>query len=149
MTKWYSAVILVAVLSASAAVAQTSVGSSLLQVAGLFQSSASYTSLAFADPQKLPEQLTSPRATIPVSFVIKNASDTSRTYGWSVLLTHTGHSKRLSGYTSIGAGKESTVRRVLRFSCVGGRFHVVVKLATPTESIGFWTDCWSSRGRTP
>ena len=149
MAKWWSALFLVAALSASAGVAQTSVGSSLLREAGLSQSSASYTSLAFTDPQELPEQLMARHATIHVSFVIKNMSGTSRTYGWSVLLIRTGHNKRLVGYAKIRAGEESTVRTMLRFSCVDGRFHVVVKLAMPTESIGFWTDCWPSKGRTP
>jgi hypothetical protein len=145
MVGWRRLVTLVAVLVA-AGIGQTSLGHAILRQAGLLKEAASYTSLSFLHPQSLPEQLTSERATIDVSFVIHNAAGTANYYLWSMLLTQTGQTHRVSTHgLRIGPGDEATISRSVSVDCARGQVHIVVKLARPAESIDAWALCSSHR----
>ena len=131
----------------AAGVAQTPAGHSALASAGLFNEPASYTSLAFAAPQSLPEQLRSTHQALGVSFVIRNSSGASRSYQWSVTVLRHGHSHRVAvGGLRVRAGSAATVARQVTTSCAGGRLRVAVTLSRPAESINFWTACAPGRG---
>jgi hypothetical protein len=133
----------------AAGVAQTPAGHSALASAGLFNEPASYTSLAFAAPQSLPEQLRSTHQDLGVSFVIRNSSGASRSYQWSITVLRHGHSQRIAGGgVRVRAGSAATVARQVATSCAGGRLHVAVNLARPAESIDFSTAC-APGGRNP
>jgi hypothetical protein len=145
MVGWRRLVTLVAVLI-TAGIAQTSLGRALARQAGLLQEPAGYTSLSFLRPQSLPDQLTSRRASIDVSFVIHNAAATANYYQWSVFLTQTGHTRRVSSSSlRVGPGHEATINRSVSVDCARGQLHIVVKLAHPAESIDAWALCSSHR----
>jgi len=149
MKRWWSAIALMVLLLVGAGVAQTGEGHVLLQDAGLVQGPSSYTELAFTDPGSLPSQLTSSSAPINVSFGIHNSSGSSRTYQWSIVLVHSGHSDvKASGAISTSVQGTAAVAKTVTAACVGGRLQVAVRLASPAESIAFWVTCPSpSRGK--
>jgi hypothetical protein len=131
----------------AAGVAQTPAGHSALASAGLFGEPASYTSLAFAAPQSLPEQLRSTHQDLGVTFVIRNSSGASRSYQWSITIHRHGHSQRAAaGEAEVAAGSAATVARQVATACAGGRLRVAVNLTSPAESIDFWTACAPGKG---
>jgi hypothetical protein len=147
MGKIWGWIAIVASLSIGAAVAQTGAGRALLRSAGLSSPSGSYTALSFATPQALPARLESRVVSIPVSFVIRNASGSSSVYHWVILLSHTGTSlAAAAGQVRVPHGAKTTVKTTIRTVCAGGRLQLTVHLADPAESIDFWTACWSSKG---
>jgi hypothetical protein len=148
MARWRTLVVLIAVAALCVGVAQTGFGQSLLRKAGLSEASASYTALAFTQPQSLPSQLPSKRMTMNVSFAIRNASGRDRSYQWSVLLSRDGRSHRIAtGSAWISSGAGATVTRAVAVSCAGGQVRVVVSLASPAESIDYLAACWTRGGR--
>jgi hypothetical protein len=127
---------------ASAGLAQTSAGHGLLRDIGLTQTPVSYTELAFTEPQGLPTQLRSEHGAINMSFGIRNVSDSSRTYRWSIKLVRSGHSSlKAAGDVSTPAHGSAAVHRTIKTSCAGGRLEVVAALASPAESIDLWLTC--------
>lgn len=147
MARWWSVVALVAVVAASAGVAQTGFGHSLLQKAGLTAAPAPYTALAFAQPQSLPTQLPSRHTTTNVSFSIRNSSGRARSYQWSILLVRNGHGHRTAaGQAQVSPGSGTIVTEAVPISCVGGQVQVVVSLASPAESIDYRASCWTRGG---
>ena len=142
MRGWWSVLLLVVVVMLSAGLAQTKQGHVLLQDAGLYEAPTTYTELAFTRPGNLPSQLSSSNAPIGVSFTIHNVSGAARTYRWSIALVRAGqgHVKAAGVITEAAQGR-STVARTVLMTCVGGRLQVVVRLASPAESINFWATC--------
>lgn len=140
--RWRGVVVFVAVVVLVAILAQTRVGHVALERAGLYEQPTNYTSLAFLHPQSLPDQLTSKRASVDVSFVIRNATGASHDYLWSVLLVQGQSSSHLfSGTAAIAASRQATVTRSASVSCTRGRLRIVVRLARPAESIDAWVTC--------
>jgi hypothetical protein len=144
--RWRGAAVLVAVVVLVAGIAQTSLGQTLMRGSGLSRAQASYTSLAFARPQALPEQLKTQRAKIAVSFVISNSSETTRDYQWSLLLVQAGHTRRVTtGTVRIPASRGSAITQDVEISCTQKQFQIVVSLVRPAENIDSWTACPSNR----
>ena len=147
MARWWGFAGLIAATVTAAGVAQTPAGHSALASAGLFDEPASYTSLAFAAPQSLPERLQSTHQDLGVSFVIRNSSGGTRSYQWSVTVLRHGHSRRVAaGAVQVRAGSAATVARKIATACAGGRLRVAANLSRPAESIDFWTACAQGRG---
>jgi hypothetical protein len=134
--------VMVAAVALVAGLAQTSVGHSLLQGAGLYDQPASYTSLAFANPQSLPTQFSRSATSVHVSFTISNASTNSRTYQWSIVFDRAGRTYRLAAGTArVPAEGHVTVSRTVRASCSSGQARMTIGLAAPAESIHFLAAC--------
>lgn len=140
-----SLIILVATAAAVAlavGLAQTSAGHSLLREAGLYGEPASYTSLAFTNPQSLPTHLSSAPTRLSMSFAVSNASPDPRTYHWSIVLEGTGHAYYLTaGEVRVPAEGRATVARTVTALCTRGQARITVQVAAPAESIDFWVAC--------
>jgi hypothetical protein len=122
--------------------AQTQRGHVLLRDTGLYETPAVYTELAFTDPGALPRALATPDGTVKVSFGIHNVSYAARSYQWSIGLAHAGKNRvEASGAVQTRAQGRTGVTRSVAAACVGGRLQVVVRLASPAESISFWVTC--------
>lgn len=146
MAKGWRAVALVVVVAFAVEVAQTSLGHSLLQEAGLVKTP-NYTALSFAAPQQLPTQLPARNSSVSVSFVIRNATASPHAYNWQIQLVRGKSSTSVArAQTRVPAGASSIVANTIRTSCVGGKIDFVIKLAVPEESINFWSACWPGGG---
>lgn len=147
MTKGWGGFALAGLVVVAVGVAQTGPGHALLRGAGLFQVPPQYTALAFTHPQALPAQLASKHASVGVSFGIRNASAARRTYRWSILVVRHGVSRvAATGSSGVASGGKATVARTVPVSCAGGQLRIVARLASPPESVDFWTACWSRPG---
>src|ERR1700683_2669736 len=132
MARWWGITGLIAAAVTAAGVAQTPAGPS---------------SLGFAPPQSLPEQLQARHANLDASFRIHNSSGGSRSYQWSITVLRRGHSRRVaSGAVRVEPGSDATVARQVAISCAGGQLRVAVNLSRPAESIDFWTACAPGKG---
>jgi hypothetical protein len=146
MAIWWRAAALVALVALAAGLGQTAIGHQVLRKTGLFEEQAGYTSLAFQDPGFLVEQLSSERESVDVSFVIHNATSTPRSYLWSEFVAQGGRSRRVAaGAVRVAAERETAITRLQELSCTRGRVQVIVKLASPAESIDAWMACSSPR----
>ena len=135
-------IFLVAAVLACVSLAQTQQGHVLLRNVGLYETPAAYTELTFSDPGALPSALEKPSSSVKVSFGIHNVSDASRSYQWSIAFAHAGKNQvKASGVAVTAAQGRTGVTRSLVAACVGGRLQVVVRLASPAESISFWMTC--------
>ena len=142
VVKWGRIVAVLALIVLAAGIAQTGAGHSLLRKAGLFEPPVSYASLAFRQPQSLPQQLASARADVPVSFVISNAGHTPHTYQWAVSLVQgTQHRPVATGSIRLAPGHRAALTRAAHVVCTRQRVGLVVSLAHPAESIHAWTTC--------
>ena len=131
----------------AAVIGQTAGGHTILQSAGLFEEPAGYTSLAFAHPQSLPEQLTVRRAKVALSFVISNADGVARDYQWSVRLVQGRATRRLAaGSVRIASGHTAEIARSAGISCARGKVQIIVSLARPDESIDAFMSCSPRKG---
>jgi hypothetical protein len=139
--------IIVAAAALAAGLAQTSTGHFLLKQAGLYAAPASYTSLAFIDPQSLPTHLSPAPTRVSVPFAVTNTSADSRSYQWSIVLERGGRSYRLAvGEVRVPAGDRGTVAGTVTASCATGQARMTVQVAAPAESIDFWLACASQGG---
>ena len=130
-----------------AGLAQTGPGQAAARSLGLLKSS-SYTALSFREPQSLPSQLPAQRSHVPVRFTIRNVSDSGRAYHWSIALSSALHREQVAaGDVQVAAGSAVAVSRTVRVKCAGKRLHLVVRLASPAESIGFWATCSAGKKR--
>ena len=146
VVRWRGMVVLVAVVAVAASIAQTSSGHAMLRKAGLFEQQTSYTSLAFQNLQSLPEQLKSKRASVPISFMIHNVSDTPRDYVWSVLLLQGQHRPRVAaGGIRVASGHSAEITRSVKIACTREQVRIVVNLVRPAESIDASMACSSPR----
>jgi hypothetical protein len=144
VVRWHGAVALAAVVAVTAGLAQTSVGHAVLKQVGLYHESQPITSLAFLHPESLPEQLSSPRANVDISFEIDNLTSATSTYSWSVLLVHgTDTSSVDTGRTSVAPGHGASITRAVQVACRTGQVEIIVSLASPRESIDATMACWS------
>jgi hypothetical protein len=139
----WSLLSLVALVVICAGLAQTSRGHALLADAGLYEVPISYTELAFTNSDALPNALTSAKGQVPVSFSIHNVSGASRTYQWSIAVTHGGKSQvKAAGALGVPAQGKAMVAKSVTAACgTGPSLQVVVRLASPAESINFWVSC--------
>jgi hypothetical protein len=145
---WRGYLAAIALVLAGAAVAQTAAGHQILRDTGLSEAPASFTSLSFTDPNQLPLQLTSKRASLPVSFVITNSSHLVQAYQWRLLVIRGATSARLDGGTVlVRAGASASLQRVARVTCASGRIGVKVQLQKPAESIEAWLACSPEENR--
>jgi hypothetical protein len=144
---------LVALVVICAGLAQTSRGHALLSDAGLYKTPANYTELAFTSPEALPDTLTSakgvegqPKGQVPVSFIIHNVSGSSHAYQWSVAIAQGGKSQvKAAGTVGVPAQGKATVSKSVTAVCGRGpSLEVVVRLASPAESIDFLVFCPAS-----
>ena len=145
--RWRGTAALIAALVIAAAIGQAAVGRTVLRKAGLINVPAGYTSLAFTAPGSLPEQVSSARKTLAVSFVIRNAGDSTRHYHWSVRLDQGARARRVdTGEVRVGPGRAVPITRSEKFSCVPGpKIRIIINLARPSEAIGAWAACRSSK----
>jgi hypothetical protein len=136
-------VILLALAVLCVGVAQTSPGHAALRGMGLYEPPASYTELTFAAPGDLPSALSAAGSAINVAFDIHNVSGAARTYQWSIALAKNGQDGRqkASGTVTAPAQGRVTVTRSVAATCTGGRLQVLVRLASPAESVDFWVTC--------
>lgn len=140
-------VTIVAVAALAAGLAQTNAGRSLLGQAGLYARPASYTALAFIDPQSLPTHLEAAPTRVNVPFAVTNASAGPRSYHWSIALERAGRSYRLAaGEVEVPAGHRGTVAGTVTASCAAGQARMTVQVAAPAESIDFWLACSPQTG---
>lgn len=138
-------IILVAIIVLGVGVAQASLGRVALEKAGLYEQPIDYTSLAFLNPQFMPEKLTARQTTVNIAFVIQNTGGTSHDYQWSVLLVQ-GHSTRhlAAGSVHVAVGKGTEITQSARISCSRGQITIVASLARPAEYIDARMACTSS-----
>ena len=138
----WSLLALVAVLMVCAAFAQTSQGHAMLRDAGLYKMPATYTELAFTNSGDLPVAPTA-KEKIPVSFSIHNVSGSSSAYRWSIAVTGNGKAQgKTAGTVGVPAQGKATVTKTVTAACGNApRLDVVVRLASPAESIDFWVTC--------
>jgi hypothetical protein len=135
-------VLLVALVVLCVGLAQTSQGHVLLGDVGLYEQPASYTELTFTSPGDLPSALPSPNSPINVSFGIHNTSGAVRAYQWSIVLAKASQSNvKATGTVTAPAQGRVTVTKSVAMACVGGRLQVLVRLASPAESVDFWVTC--------
>ena len=135
-------VMLLALVVLCAGFAQTGPGHAVLADAGLFQRPASYAELTFTAPGDLPSSLPTAESAVDLSFDIHNVSGTARVYQWSIVLAGNGHSSvGASGTASAPAQGRVTVTRSVAATCSGTRLQVLVRLASPAESVDFWVTC--------
>ena len=133
---------IVAALLVCVGLAQTQQGHTLLRNVGLYEPPAVYTELTFSNPGSLPSALSKPNENVKVSFSIHNISDVSRTYQWSIVFMHSGKSQpKASGAVVTPAQGRTGITKSLAAACTGGRLQVLVQLASPAESVGFWVTC--------
>jgi hypothetical protein len=144
---WRGYVIVIALVLAGAAFAQSSAGHRIMVGTGLSEAAPSFASLSFSDPNQLPLQLTSTRASVRVPFVIANADRLGHTYRWRVVLVRGLKTSQLTAGTTVVKGRASvSVPLVARIDCVQGRVGVEVQLLEPAESIEVWLTCSPQRG---
>ncbi len=137
--------LLVAAVLACVSLAQTQQGHVLLRDAGLYETPAAYTELMVSDPRALPSSLKKPAGNVKVSFDIHNVSDTPRSYQWSIAFVHAAKTQvKASGSAVTSAQGRTQITRTLIAACAGGRLQVVVRLASPAESVSFWMTCPSA-----
>lgn len=142
VARWWGSLVLMALVALCAGLAQSGTGHALLGDVGLYEVPPSYTELAFSSAGNLPSQLRSERAPIEVAFSIHNVSGASQAYNWSIALSHSGQAHvKASGIVNVPAQGLAKVTKTVVMACVGGRLQVVVRLASPAESIDFWVTC--------
>jgi hypothetical protein len=138
---WYL-LLIVALVLISTGLAQTQQGHVLLRDAGLYKTPATYTELSFTDPATIPNSLARPNGVITVSFGIHNVANDVHAYQWSILFVRGSESEVKSSGTAVTPpGGRSAITSRVTASCTGGRLQVVVRLASPAESINFWLTC--------
>jgi hypothetical protein len=130
-----------------AGLAQTSRGHAVLGDIGLYETPPSYTELAFTNAGSLPNYTKSEKTSVSVSFGIHNVSGRPHAYQWSIVAVQRGTSevKAVGDVTVLSQGR-STVSKSVALTCAAGHDQVVVRLASPAESIDFWLACPAGTG---
>jgi hypothetical protein len=148
MARWRGLLALAAVALITAGIAQSGAGQALLRQAGVIAPPVGYTELAFAQLQALPPRAVS-QAEFNISFVIHNATTVTHDYQWSLWLINNGNSHYMGkGNTRLMPGRAATVTHAVTMACSAGRVRIVVRLASPAESIDFWSKCLPRSGGT-
>ena len=134
--------LLLTIILAAGVLSQTPPGRSMLRVAGIVGAPASYTELAFAAPQELPQQLVATDVTTLPAFEIHNVTGRTRRYRWSVTLRSTGGAMQsATGDAAVADGKLAIVSPVLKVGCWPGPLTATIRLVSRGESLGFTADC--------
>jgi hypothetical protein len=143
---WRGYIVLIALVLAGAAAAQSGAGHKILLDTGLAEAPASFTSLSFRDPNQLPLQLPYTRVSIGISFDIANSGRLAHTYQWRLLLVRGRKTSQLETGAALVQGSTSvSLHRVARIDCARGKVGLEVQLQEPTESIQAWLTCSSRR----
>jgi hypothetical protein len=135
---WRGAILCAAVVLAALAFAQSGAGRSLLRDAGVAGAPERYTELSFARPSKLPGKLLPGQRRVSLSYVLHNVEGERRDYRWTVAA---GGTRLAHGTTSAAPGERVVIRRTVTVPCRGARTRVEVRLARPSQAIGFWAAC--------
>ena len=135
---WRGAIVCAAVVLAALGAAQSRPGRSLLRDAGVAGAAERYTELSFARPSKLPGKLLPGQRRVSLSYVLHNVEGERRDYRWTVAA---GGDGLAHGTTSAAPGERVVIRRSVTVPCRGARTRVEVRLARPSEAIGFWAAC--------
>jgi hypothetical protein len=138
----WSLLMLAVLVLLCAGVAQTSPGHSVLVGLGLTETPPSYTELAFTNAGSLQESVASLQAPVTVSFDIHNVSASARSYHWSIVAEHgaTNEGSLAGNATVAGQGRASFIENV-QVTCPSGRIQMILRLASPAESLNFWVSC--------
>ena len=81
-------------------------------------------------------------APITVSFSIHNVSGSAKSYQWSAVALNGGANEgSLSGNATVASQARASFIENIQATCPSGRDQVVVRLASPAESISFWVTC--------
>jgi hypothetical protein len=125
-----------------AGVAQTSPGHSVLTGLGLTATPPGYTELSFTNAGSLQESVASLQAPVTVSFGIHNVSGSQKDYQWSIVALHgrTNEGSLSGGVTVAAQGRAALIENV-QVTCPSGRLEMVLRLASPAESLNFWVTC--------
>jgi hypothetical protein len=122
--------------------AQTSPGHSLMRLAGLTKASTVYTALYFPDPGGLPSTVPSGHVELNVSFAVHNAAQSAGSYKWTIQLLHGSKTDlAASGTVTMPGGATKAESRAVSTLCQSGTLEVIVRLASPAESIHFRATC--------
>ena len=137
----WSLLSIAALVMVCAGLAQTSAGHAVLRETGLYKVPATYTELSFTNPGS--SALASVKGQVSVSFSVHNVSGLARSYQWSVAVARDGKSQvKAVGDVGVPAQGRTTVTKSVTEACATSPdFQVVVRLATPAESIDFWVLC--------
>jgi hypothetical protein len=123
-------------------VAQTPPGHSFLRLTGLVQPKAAYSALYFSDPGGLPATRPAGHVALNVPFSIHNASRSATSYRWTVQIVRGKKTRSAArGASEIAAGDTRAEDPMVTAQCPSGVLEVVVRLATPAESIHFRAVC--------
>jgi len=133
---------LLGVLALLTGLAQTPPGHSVLRDTGLVGSPATYTSLYFTDPAGLPSTVPSGHVALTVSFSVHNSSSASDSYQWTIQVVHgSQRTQAARGTLTVPPGGTRPQNSDLDTLCPSGDLEVVVRLASPAESIDFRAAC--------
>jgi hypothetical protein len=134
--------LLIVLVALCAGLAQTSRGHAVLGDMGLYETPPSYAELAFTNAGSLPNYVKSEKASVAVSFGIHNVSGRPHAYQWSIAAVQRGKSEvKAVGVVTVLPQGRATVSERVAVTCAAGRDQVVVRLASPAESIDFWLAC--------
>lgn len=140
--RWHGGLVLVAGIVLIIGIGQTSFGHPVLQKIGLYKQPTGFTSLAFANPQSLPERLKTKQAELGISFVISNRENTTRDYQWTLSSVQAGHTQHIAdGAISIKSGRSTIITRPAKISCAQRQVKIVVSMESPAEHIDALTAC--------
>lgn len=142
-------VTVIALALVAVGLAQTQPGWSAAESLGIAAPAERFTELYFAHPDALrPQHDPGGRSsrTAMVSFAIRNEQGTAKRYLWTVRV---GGAPADSGSTALRAGGTATISREVAIPCrrpgrlqrAADRIQIGVALATPAESISYWTSC--------
>jgi hypothetical protein len=138
----WSLLMLVILVLLCAGVAQTSPGHSALVGLGLTSTPPSYTELSFTNAASLQESVASLQAPVTVSFGIHNVSDSQQDYRWSIVaLRGRTNEGSLSGGVSVASQARAALTENVQVTCPSGRLEMILRLASPAESLNFWVTC--------
>lgn len=134
--------VLVAGIVLTVGIGQTSFGHSMLQKVGLYKQPTGFTSLAFVNPQSLPERLKTNRTVIEISFVVSNRENTTKDYHWALSWVQAGHTQRIAdGVISIKSGRSTIITHPAKIFCTQRQVKIIVSLEIPAEHIDALTAC--------
>jgi hypothetical protein len=141
---------LLALVAAAVVLAQTSAGRTLLRRAHISQPPMGFVQLSFRDAGALPDYTVSAHGRKRIVFELTNNEHDARSLRWTIATR--GDRPAASGTLRLKAGETKTLRRTVRIRCTRRRVYEIVRLADPSESIGYWMSCPSrhaaSIGRT-
>jgi hypothetical protein len=113
-----------------------------LKAVGLVGTPNTFTTISFAHPQSLPEQLSAARSKVNLAFTISNHTSSAEDYQWLVTVTVNSKSATAGkGTVALDPNGTTTVAKDIDVVCKTGRAEVTVSLAGLNESIDAWMTC--------